>query len=246
MSQTITGKAEAVQNVEEIRYSPTDGWSGTWQIEGPKAAVKPLIDQLAALGYNFTYRCDKNPLAQIQYSTIGTIAPGGQETPTLQWEYFANSAEIDVLEVDSANINSISDDNRRIIRSAINNPDATTGPTLTGNSLSLYQLMLGGVRSYRINQPTLRVSKIVSGSYGVKASLTNIGRIISTNTLSLQESIPNTILFELPNYISTKSGFSFGWYKKFPNVQQAGGNRWNISQEWEYGLWAPFLYGSVL
>lgn len=243
---TIAGKTSATANAVEIRYTPQDGWASTVQIEGPKSSVKPLLQQLAALGYAFSYREDQSPKGLVQYSTVGAIEPGGTESPVLQWEYFANAAEIDVLEVDTANVNGISDANRRVIRNAINNPDPDEVPSLTGNAQTLYQLMLSGVRSYRINQPTLRVSKIVSGSYGVQASLSNVGRIISTNTLSIQESIPNTILFELPNYTSSKTGFSFGWYKKFPTVQQSGGNRWSVSQEWEYGLWVPFLYGAVL
>lgn len=246
MNEIITGKNAPTQNAIEIRYSPTDGWSGTCQIEGPKATVKPLLQQLASLGYSFAYREDQNPKAQVQYSTFGSVEPGGTEVPTLQWEYFANPAEIDVLEMDSNNINSITDDDKRKIRNAINSPDPDASPSLTGDALTLYKLMLGGVRSGRINQPTLRVSKLVSGSYPVQASISNVGRIISTNTLTVQENIPGTLLFQLPNFSTSKSGFAYGWYKKFPNVQQSGGNRWNVSQEWEYGLWVPFLYGSVL
>lgn len=246
-NETIRGKISNTQNATELRYTPTDGWSGQWQVEGPKAAVIPLLNQLAAQGYSLAYRCDQSPKASLVYSNQGSPDGGvTPEQPTLVWEYFANVAEIDVLEVDTAAISGISDADKRKIREGIATPDPDNAPDLTGNALTLYQLMLGGVRSFRINIPTLRVSKLVSGSYGVKASLTNVGRIISTSTLSIQEAIPATILFELPSFVSGKSGFAYAWYKKFPNVQQAGTFKWSISQEWEYGLWPTFMYSAVL
>jgi len=76
---------------------------------------------------------------------------------------------------------------------------------------ALHTLMVNGVRSVRVNFPTLKVSKLVSTGYSVKASLTNAGRIISTTTLETAESIPGTLLFNLPNYSTTKGGFVFGW-----------------------------------
>lgn len=242
----IAGKQTHTQNSEELRYSPTEGWSGTWGISGPKEAVRAQLNSLAALGYSINFRTDQNPLAEIQYSTPGTVTPGGPEVPTLQWEFFANVAEIDVLETDIALVAGLTKNEITGIRSGLASPDPADQPALTGNAESIYVLMQAGVRSFRVNLPTLRVSKLVSGSYPVKASMTNVGRIISTGTLGVQESIPNTILFELPDYSSDKTGFSYAWYKSHPSVQQAGGNRWNVSQQWEYGLWPTILYGSVL
>jgi len=246
---TIAGKTTHTQNSEEIRFSPSEGWSGSWNIEGPKAAVRALLNQLAGLGYSFVFQCNQSPKATVQYETVGVPGgpgTGGEETPTLNWEYFANQFEIDVLETDRAAIIGISEGDKRKIRDAIAAPDPDTAPNLTGNALTVYQLMLGGQRSVRLNVPNLRVSKLVSGSYPVKASLTNVGAIITTNTLIIQEAIPSTILFNLPNLSTTKSGFAYAWYKKHPNVQQAGGIKWNISQEWEYGLWPTFVYGTAL
>jgi len=252
MSEKISnGLNDAVQNAEEIRYSPNEGWSGTWAREGPKNSVKALLNQLAALGYTFVYSSDQNPNGVVRYSTVGAVQPGGSESPTLQWEYFANRAEIDILEADISgaygtfNVNAISDDNKRRIRAAIASP-ADNSPAISGSdAIGIYLLMLQGVRSFRVNVPTLRVSKLVSAAYPVKASLSNVGRIISTNTLEVQEAIPSTILFELPNQTSTKAGFNFGWYKNHPNVQQSG-YKWNVSQEWEYGLWPVGTCGTLL
>lgn len=245
MSETIVGKQTHTENSEEISYSPSSGWSKTIGIDGPKLAVRALLNQLAALGYAFTYKSDQGPKAAISVQTVGIASPGGSENPTLQWEYFAGVAEIDILEADIANVNSISGSDKQVIRDALNGNFATFN-VLAGNALTMLELIRGGLRNFRVNIPTLRVSKLVSGGYPVKASLSNVGRIITTNTLTIQESIPSTLLFNLPDYTSSKSGYVYSWYKKFPNVQQSGGNRWNVSQEWEYGLWTTFMYGSAL
>lgn len=250
---TLRGKSSATQNSEKITFSPQSGYAGEWGVEGPKEAIRPLINQLAGLGYSFTYTCDQSPKASITYSTPGLIEPGGgTETPTLVWEYLANIFEIDILEADVAGINTISSENRRVLRDAIANPDPDADPDFDPTDpqilvvQDLYDLMLGGVRSFRVNVPTLKRSALVSGSYGVQASLSNVGRIITTATLQTQENIPATILFSLPSFTTTKPGFVYAWYKKHPNVQQAGGNKWQVSQEWEYGLWPTLLYGAAL
>lgn len=255
MSTRINGKTDATLNAEEIRYSPQDGWSGNWSQQGPKESIKALLNPLAAQGFTLRYSCDQSPVATVQYSTTGIVEPGGVETPTLVWEYFANIAEIDILEADlggtlgRVNGNAISEDDKRLIRQAIQSPSESS-PAISGaDAITLYQLMLGGVRSFRVNVPTLRVSKLVSGSYPVKASLTNVGRIITTATLEVQEAIPATLLFNLPvSSTVSKGGISFAhtWYKHFPNVQQVGGNRWNVSQGWEFGLFPINLYGTAL
>lgn len=253
---TIRGKTSHTVNGERLHYSPSEGWSGLWNVEGPKASIRALIGQLAALGYTVDYSADQNPKAQLSYSSQGSIGdPGSAEQPALMWEYFANDAQIDLLEADNSgsngtiNINGLSDSERKLLRNRINGQDvdAPVGASTTFNEL--YKLIDAGVRSFRINVPTLRVSKLVSGSYPVKASLSNVGRIITTDTLQIQESIPSTLLFNLPaSYSVTKHGFTFvyAWYKTQPNVQQAGGNRWNVSQQWEYGLWPVKLFGTAL
>jgi len=212
-----------------------------------------MINQLAGLGYSFRYSCTKSPNAAITFETIGSPEPGGTgtEQPQQVWEYLANVVEIDILEADISTINSISSENKRVLRDAIAAPNPDSEPDfdptdpLILNVQDLYELMLGGVRSYRVNVPTLKVSKLVSGSYGVKATLDNVGKVITTTALSIQESIPAGILFNLPNFTTAKSGFGYAWYKKHPNIQQTGNNRWNVSQEWEYGLWPALLHDFV-
>ena len=246
MSTKITvGSVAAVQNSETVSYSPAGGYKFSGSFAGLKDSLRPLIAQLAGLGYTFTYHSEESPNATIDFDSAGDPGGGGTETPTLVWEYFANRIEIDMLEADIAGINTISESDKRTIREHINNPKEGESPSVTGNALIAYRLMLDGVRSAMVNWPTLKVSKLVSSTYAVQASQTNVGRIITTASLTATESIP-TRLFALPNDTTTKTDRVYGWLKSFPNIQQAAGGRWNIAQEWQYGLWATLLYGAAV
>jgi hypothetical protein len=247
------GKVEAMQNAETINYSAANGFSYAGSISGLKETVRPFINQLAALGYSFTYRCDRSPLATIDFDSAGSPQGGNTENPTLVWEYYANRAEIDIMQADipgtiagQMNFNGITDEDRKLILREI---QVLTEEDLIDfgdpNADALLALMIKGVRSFRVFAPVLRVSKLVSNTYAVQASQTNVGRIISAATLASQESVP-TRLFTLPSNVSGKVGFAYGFYKNFPNIQQATAGRWQVSQEWDWGLWATAIYGNVL
>lgn len=239
------GSLNAHQNRERITYSPAEGFKFGGTLTGPKEAIKALVHQMAGLGWTFVYECDQSPISTIQFDSSGEPTGGGTETPTLVWEYFSNRLEIDILEADISNVNSIADDELRLIRKHIQDPEEVSPALTSSNAINLYQLMLKGVRSVRVNVPTLRLSKLVSNTYAVQASQANVGRVITSATLSTQENVP-TRLFVLPTTVSTKSGFVYAWYKNFPMITQSTAGRWQISQEWEFGLWPTFLYGAAL
>jgi hypothetical protein len=98
----------------------------------------------------------------------------------------------------------------------------------------------------------LRHTQTVNAQYAIKASLTNVGKVLSTATLQNDESIPNGLLFNLPafslppQYVETSGDLKYGWYKDFPTVRQIAGMKWNIEQEWQYGLYSVKLYGTPL
>lgn len=118
------------------------------------------------------------------------------------------------------------------------------------------KLIVAGVTSERVFQPTLRHNKIVTSKYAVKDALTNVGKIIRASTIKTLEQIPETLLFNLPNPNPTNDGISFrsdalgqrlkyGWFKKYPNVTQQAEGEWQLSQEFEWGLWHLDLYSFV-
>lgn len=243
------------ENYEEISFSPQTGWSRRGGIIGPKAGVKAMMSQLAAQNLNFTYRCDQSPNATIVFETPGNPEGGGggtTELPTTIWEYFANQLEIDILEADldgtvsTVNLNDISASEKKLLRDRINGQDVAYPDPFSTAFDTIYKLIEGGVRSVRVTVPTLRVSRQLATFSAVYASISNSGRIFSATTINSENSDQP---YDLPPSATvTKDGvnFIYGWFKKFPSSQQVGGNKFNISQEWEYGLWPVATHGALL
>jgi hypothetical protein len=262
--KTICGTSDPIQNGQTISFTPTDGFRYGGKIQGLKESINALCQQMAAAGYSFRYHYDSSPHATIEYDAAGdpnAINPGSgaAETPTEVWELYPNQALIDVLAGDipgtisgQGNVNSISAEDKRILRHEAEGSSGSEEPTEFGDPLAnmMLALMLSGVRSFRVEQPTLKVSKLVSSSYPVKAALTNVGRLISSETMQSSEGVPATLLFNLPaSSIVTKADGvvqAHAWYKTYPNVQQVAGGRWNISQAWEWGIYSTFIYGNPL
>ncbi len=211
---------EVIANIQGI-----EGSGGLWQIEYSYTGAKTILRARTAQSL---------------------IQP---EVPIDTWEFFAGEVEKDLFEADVAAINNITDDERRKVRDGIQNPTPGLSPALTSPAaISLYVLMLNGLRAVRVSVPTLRHTQTASTNYSVPNSLANVGRIISTATLRTQESIRADISLNLPNLTSARTGLSYGWFKKHPTIRAAARQKIQIEQEWEYGLWDVSipLYGALL
>jgi hypothetical protein len=184
------------------------------------------------------------------------VAGGATEVPVDSWEFFANHCEKDVLEADNSPVDSISLANKTRIRNFILNPSGPDGYVVTEDSFEddgtetlpfdLYKQMQAGVRSIVVNAPTLRHTQTVSNVYTVKATLTNVGKIISSATLTILEDLPFGVLFNLPTDVSTRYKQHYGWMKVHPTVRCAARFKMQIEQEWQYGLWSELLYNQPL
>jgi hypothetical protein len=117
---------------------------------------------------------------------------------------------------------------------------------------SVLCLMLRGVRSHPVLAPCLRHTQTANSQYAIQASLTNVSKVLSTATLQSNEGVPSGLLFNLPTfsappqYVESAGDLQYGWYKDFPTVRQIAGMKWNIEQEWQYGLYSVKLYGYPL
>ena len=118
---------------------------------------------------------------------------------------------------------------------------------------SLLTLILRGQSSAPVFAPTLRFTQTVASQYAIQASLLNAGNIISTGSMALLENIPNGLLFSLPanpnppnQFLSIPGDLVWGWFKDFPTVRQIAKLKWNIVQEWQYGLYPVAVYGELL
>lgn len=180
------------------------------------------------------------------------------------WEFFASKSEKDLLDARVENPNTIgalTQQQVEKIRFFIQNPpdgkvtpfpaaaDFVTDLGVTdggANAFQIYQLENQGVRNFPLEQPILKHTIITSNQYAISYALFNIRRVISTLSLVAFESIPNGLLFNLPNDLSTDPTRAYGWYKGFPTIQQVALLKWQISQEFQYGLWSTLIWNNPL
>lgn len=243
-----------------------------WVYEGTKAEVAAQAAIFDSLNYIYdveetygkarlTVRLSYNPFT----------GGGGTEAPVDQWEFISGREQKDILEADviTGITATLSQKNIELLRKLIQDPPAGTaagnynaesnpeGSVTTAcftdgnptNALTLYNLMKAGIRSAIVQTPTLRHTQTVSNNWAVPAANTNVGRIISTASIVTLEGVPSGLLFNLPNAVPAAFqtiAVVYGWLKHGPNVQQIAGRKWQLTQEWEYGLWPTAIFNSAL
>lgn len=185
--------------------------------------------------------------AKIPKAAIGS-GVGGINNPNIPlnniWELQPNMVEKDIMDADIA-INDLTVAQKDAITAAV---AANAVGSLAGNSLKFYKLLRAGVKSIRIFEPVLRHSLTVRSDYTIAITLTNVGKIYTTAQLSSVEGVPSILLFNLPSGSVARSdalSVGYGWLKKYPSVTQIAGGKWQIVQEWEYGVWSTDLYSGV-
>lgn len=129
-------------------------------------------------------------------------------------------------------------------------PNGNGTDTNGTNAFNAWNLMMQGVKDYPIFQPVIRRTLITSNEYlGVQATL-HIKQILSQATLISIEGVPQNALFYnlLPNDTAppTAKNLAYGWLKLFPTVQEVALRKYQIVQEWQYGLWSTLIWGSPL
>ena len=181
---------------------------------------------------------------------------GNANAPLNQaWELQPNIVEKDLMEADMSGINALTMAMKNKVRQdADSNQDTTPDySTFSGASsgqqatmLALWKLMSHGVKSTQIHAPTLRVSSLYRPDYGGQQPVTNCGNVITDLTA---EGVPSALLFNLPPSGTTRTidsiTLKYGWYKKFPTVNQVAAGRWQMQQEYAYGLYSTDLYTFV-
>lgn len=234
--------------------------------EGTRSEIEQLIPQMRQVSATYDIKKSFSGAADVLEGRIPGpgFATSTPEVPIDDWETMADEVEKDLLECDIAGIDGdiggventgLDDSERALIRTildqGVDSEDAYRFHlrSTTGFAADLYNLAVYGVRAKRVIVPHLRHTQTVSQLWTVKAALTNVERIISTTSLVATESVPSTILFNLPDKTTVRSIASklgYGWYKKYPSVKIAANRRMQIEQEWEYGLWSTVLYGAIL
>ena len=241
----VIGNQGAVEQPPHYGWSPDRGYTTTREWRGSEVACKIIANQLLSQAVEYEL------VGGAVWSVTGKYAnpvDGGQtnqELPSTTWEFFAGEVEKDILAADVSVINSISNTNKKLIQEALDANDSLDPSVADQNAVDLYYAMLTGYKSAIVISPALRKSQLVSNSYLIQSSLANVGRILSYNTLrSSEPTIPLSIINNIPSYNSSRTGLSTGYYKVHPQIQQVGFNKFQVSQEFRWGLWVttPAVY----
>ena len=254
MSNVIQGVQSAIQQPSTYGYTPGRGYHSRlrWKISNP-ADIPALLGQLIAAGYAYEVSPESDgaitvveATTQPAQDTVGDFTT----TPLAEiWERDSVTTEKDLLQCDLNSFAQILPYKKLLIQKAIDDKTALDSSVTGPYEVIAYNLLAAGVKSIRVSSPVVRRTRITASSYTVKASDTNMGKILSTAQMSSFEGAPSTVLFALPSTgaYSGVGGITrrSGWYKKPAKVAQQGDGRWQIVQEYEYDIWSSDLYESA-
>jgi len=270
MGKIVLGKSGAIEQPKKYSGGPLKPGITVRSWKGPKAAVLAMLQDPSLLAWDWSIEeTGPNATLTAQSNTL----PGGDETGTVLtdvWELRSGEVEKDLLETDIDEINQMSPSLKQKIRGLIDSRDESVVTTATFDALvpaganhtavvsaayEIYYLMTRGMRAVRVYAPVLTRRLTVSSKYTVAVSLNNVGKILKSSTLVQTagngESVPTTFLIQLngppfTNVPFDASHYSYGWFKKPPTQTASGGGRTELTQEFEFGLWAKFPYGAAI
>lgn len=246
--------------IVESGYSPSKGYYTRNVYRGTKAQVEALIPSFVASGYEYS-------LVPGSTYTLTVNLPtdvNNTESPQPTWELHANVVDKDLLDADSSYIKTLHPSHVIQLKKAFKNPPvsgaspflAVTGVTSAQlrAAYTVWNLHLLGIKSVPVNMPILKRQMTVSNVYIIQNTTSNVDRIFSTNSLVGQEQVPVQIqgcipyptTSEVTSPISSLIKLHYGWRKIYPVIARTAEVKYQVSQEWHYGLWAESLWGDLL
>lgn len=238
------------------------GYVVTFRFEGTQNEMIAEWGSWARAGAVCVYNERHGGMADLEVR-LSWIPSSVAEVPISTWELDNHTVEKDLLEADFPNpgtVGPISQENRKVISNAIANPPADpihqpVFEDVSGTAdaaIAIYDLMCANVRAFPFEASVIRHTQTVSNIYTVKASFFNTGRIISSASLPALEGVPANLLFSVPatpaptQFIETPGDLQYGWRKARPNISKLALQKWQIVQNYELGLWAIAIHGTVL
>ena len=129
----------------------------------------------------------------------------------------------------------------RFVKKYAESNDAITFSFPTAGQTRLYELAVAGVDSFPVYQPIVVVTDTASRDYQWATEFAYYGYTFTTAGMIQDAILTSGWKNRLPQDQSTLSGFIYGWLKKPPEVVSVGGNKTQLVQEYEYGLWSTAL-----
>lgn len=259
MSNIVIGAQGAIEQPLKMAGGPNkpDNFLRSWK--GPKASILAIVAQVKLLGLEWTYDAGTGGAASLEAS-FATLdgSGGGSETPTNTWELLPNKHEEDLLRAINPPVSFI---NAELIKQRLNNPPddpvvAQSPPPFEGTNAektyatAVWYVMIQGVRSKVLFNATLSHKQTVSSNYAVQAATTNVETVLKNATLLANEAIPASFLINLNSAPYTNANpstyQSYGWFKSPPLLESVYGGKLQITQHWDFGLWANIIYGAAI
>ena len=261
MSTILGTKAATLQPIK-FGWSKERGHYTVKEWHGGEANIRALIPQIVADGANYDFDAGNGDLAKIvaNYSTATPDGAGGGNSGgdevSVNWELGPKDAQKALLSSYHSLVSGLTAAEIDLIKADVADTTKTAATTtLTGNGLKVFKLLRADVDTVEIEQPILSLTWIVPNSVTLSYAYSNIGRIYTTSSLISAEGIPSyistsmnawTASFSNPTFGTNRISLIFGWKKRAPTQRLAGTNKREISQTWEFGLWATDIYGATV
>ena len=103
-------------------------------------------------------------------------------------------------------------------------------------AVELHGLAMRGVESLEVNQPIVTVVDTASKDFQWNIGFDDEGEIFHTPGMIADAALESGWKANLPTKVAP-AGFMYGWKKGPPEIATVGGNKTQLVQEYEYGLW---------
>lgn len=234
---------------QRLEFDPAKGELLTEHFTGTLEACLTKAMELRQTRPDIAFAIESadGPLWQIVVRSPDFSDVNPNDTTTI-WELLGNEIHKDVYQHPRSL--QITDHDLKVIRNFINDPQANSSPAFTGGgtlttyALALYSLLLKGTTAFVTSQYVLRRTRIVSNKYQVALAFNQVDHIWSSAQITSTESVAIPVMISMDQIPipASQSGYQWGWLKKSPTVQQTGGNRFQITQEWWLEQWSTYLY----
>ena len=261
MSNVLIGFDTAAKELPvRYTYDPTRGPGTVRTFKGTQAQIEAL--EVAFQNNKWATDVQQGPVWTLTATLSYDYRDGeGGETPVNNWELFANVVEKDILASDISAVTGLSSARKMYLRDVLDgrvevkdldcSTEAKTPAAIYGdtNSVALFKAICAGLKSKRVNVPTLRHTETASRDYQFSSALTGVDEVYSTSALGNVETIPSWIYWNMPpapttNPTTRTDGVVVfkGWHKHYPQLAISAFSKSQIVVEWEYGEWSTILY----
>ena len=227
----------------EIEWSSATGYRATRKFRGLKQDILGLIPSMQLLGYSFRITPEEEgPMSECTLTAPDAQDGAAPETEfnfelTTVWTVAGNDLEKSIE--NKSEWTDLPEEERDDLRDFLNGSKKETEVEVTtSNGIAFRDLIKAGTTSYTMSQIVVQRTMTVSPGYAGAASMANVNRIYTKESLTAAEGIPATIVFSMLD----------GQYlKRTPTITQQPNGRFQIVSEWWHAdTWSTLLYGAVL